>query len=34
MSFAEIGEQIGLTENNAKVKTFRVIQKLKRVLAE
>lgn len=34
MSFAEIGEQIGLTENNAKVKTFRVVQKLKRVLAE
>ena len=28
-SFKEIGEIIGLTENNAKVKTFRAIVKLK-----
>lgn len=34
LSFAEIGEMKGMTENNAKVKTFRVIQKLKRALAE
>lgn len=34
LSFAEIGDFKGMTENNAKVKTFRVIQKLKRALAE
>jgi RNA polymerase sigma-70 factor (ECF subfamily) len=28
-SFKEIGEIIGLTENNAKVKTFRALVKLK-----
>jgi RNA polymerase sigma-70 factor (ECF subfamily) len=28
-SFKEIGEIIGLTENNAKVKTFRALLKLK-----
>ena len=34
LSFSEIGEIKGYTENNAKVKTFRVLQKLKRALAE
>jgi RNA polymerase sigma-70 factor (ECF subfamily) len=34
LSFAEIGTIKGTTENNAKVKTFRVLQKLKRALAE
>ena len=29
MSFKEIGEQLGLTENNAKVKTFRVLEKIR-----
>lgn len=29
MSFREIGEQLGLTENNAKVKTFRAVEKLR-----
>lgn len=29
LSFKEIGEQLGLTENNAKVKTFRAVEKLK-----
>lgn len=29
MSFKEIGEQLGLTENNAKVKTFRAVEKLR-----
>ena len=31
-SFREIGEIVDLTENNAKVKTFRVVKKLKRLL--
>ena len=31
-SFREMGEILDLTENNAKVKTFRVVQKLKKVL--
>lgn len=30
-SFREIGEVLGMTENNAKVKTFRVINKLKQI---
>jgi RNA polymerase sigma-70 factor (ECF subfamily) len=30
-SFKEIGEIVGLTENNAKVKTFRVLVKLKEI---
>jgi RNA polymerase sigma-70 factor (ECF subfamily) len=29
LSFKEIGDQIGLTENNAKVKTFRAVEKLR-----
>ena len=29
MSFKEIGEELGLTENNAKVKTFRAVEKLR-----
>ena len=29
LSFKEIGEQLGLTENNAKVKTFRAVEKLR-----
>lgn len=29
MSFKEIGDQLGLTENNAKVKTFRAVEKLR-----
>ena len=28
-SFAEVGEIIGVTKNNAKVKTYRAIDKLK-----
>ena len=32
MSFREIGEDLGITENNAKVKTFRVLAKLKKNL--
>ncbi len=31
-AFAEIGEILGLTENNAKVRTYRIIDKLKKVL--
>ena len=31
-SFAEIGEIIGITENNAKVKVYRILDKLKKVL--
>lgn len=31
-SFAEIGEIIGITENNAKVKVYRIIDKLKRLM--
>ncbi|MFM7662701.1 MAG: RNA polymerase sigma factor [Bacteroidota bacterium] len=30
-SFREIGEVLGMTENNAKVKTFRVVNKLKQI---
>ena len=30
-SFREIGEIVGLTENNAKVKTFRALIKLKQL---
>lgn len=29
MSFKEMGEQLGFTENNAKVKTFRALEKLR-----
>jgi RNA polymerase sigma-70 factor, ECF subfamily len=29
LSFKEMGEQLGLTENNAKVKTFRAVEKLR-----
>ncbi len=29
MSFKEIGDALGLTENNAKVKTFRAVEKLR-----
>jgi RNA polymerase sigma-70 factor (ECF subfamily) len=29
-SFSEIGEELGITENNAKVKTFRALLKLKK----
>ena len=32
LSFREIGEDLGITENNAKVKTFRVLAKLKKNL--
>ena len=31
-AFAEVGEILGITENNAKVRTYRVIEKLKKVL--
>ena len=31
-SFKEIGEILGLTENNAKVKTFRVIKKMRKMI--
>lgn len=31
-AFAEIGEILGITENNAKVRTYRIIDKLKKVL--
>jgi len=31
-SFAEVGEIIGITENNAKVKIYRIIDKLKRLM--
>ncbi len=33
-SFKEIGEIADMTENNAKVKTFRALQKLKRLIAK
>jgi len=33
-SFREIGEILGLTENNAKVKTFRALIKLKELYAQ
>ncbi len=32
-SFAEIGEIIGITENNAKVKVYRILEKLKKVIS-
>ncbi len=31
-SFAEVGEIIGITENNAKVKVYRIIDKLKQLM--
>lgn len=31
-AFAEVGEILGMTENNAKVRTYRIIDKLKKVL--
>ncbi len=31
-SFAEVGEITGITENNAKVKVYRILDKLKKVL--
>jgi RNA polymerase sigma-70 factor (ECF subfamily) len=31
-SFAEIGEIVGITENNAKVKVYRILDKLKKLL--
>jgi RNA polymerase sigma-70 factor (ECF subfamily) len=31
-SFAEVGEIVGITENNAKVKIYRIIDKLKRLM--
>lgn len=31
-AFAEIGEILGITENNAKVRTYRILDKLKKVL--
>jgi len=31
-AFAEIGEILGITENNAKVKTYRIIDKLKQLM--
>ncbi|HRP53383.1 MAG TPA: sigma-70 family RNA polymerase sigma factor [Fluviicola sp.] len=34
LSFKEIGELIGITENNAKVKTFRALERLKRCFSE
>jgi RNA polymerase sigma-70 factor (ECF subfamily) len=32
-SFAEVGNIIGITENNAKVKVYRILEKLKKVLS-
>lgn len=31
-SFAEVGEIVGITENNAKVKIYRIIDKLKKLM--
>jgi len=31
-SFAEVGQIIGITENNAKVKVYRILDKLKKIL--
>ncbi len=31
-SFAEVGEIVGITENNAKVRLYRIIDKLKRLM--
>ncbi|MBL0330163.1 MAG: sigma-70 family RNA polymerase sigma factor [Bacteroidetes bacterium] len=33
-SFAEVGAIIGITENNAKVKVYRILDKLKKVLSK
>lgn len=33
-SFAEVGEIVGVTENNAKVKVYRILDKLKKVLSK
>lgn len=32
-SFKQVGQKMGITENNAKVKTYRVLGKLKKILA-
>jgi RNA polymerase sigma-70 factor, ECF subfamily len=32
LSFAEIGDIMGITENNAKVKTYRILEKMKKYL--
>lgn len=32
--FSEVGEILGITENNAKVRTYRIIDKLKKVLSK
>ncbi|MGQ0829514.1 MAG: RNA polymerase sigma factor [Bacteroidota bacterium] len=32
-SFAEVGRIVGITENNAKVKVYRILDKLKKVLS-
>jgi len=31
-SFAEVGEIVGITENNAKVRVYRIIDKLKKLM--
>ena len=33
-SFAEVSEIVGITENNAKVKVYRILDKLKKVLSK
>ncbi len=33
-SFAEVAEIVGITENNAKVKVYRILDKLKKVLSK
>ncbi|OJJ14770.1 hypothetical protein BKI52_41590 [marine bacterium AO1-C] len=33
-SFKEVGQKIGITENNAKVRTYRVLAKLKKILTK
>lgn len=33
-SFAEVGNIIGITENNAKVKVYRILEKLKKILSK
>ena len=33
-AFKEIAEILGITENNAKVKTYRILEKLKKILIE
>ena len=32
-SFKEVGQNMGITENNAKVRNYRVLAKLKKILA-